>query len=135
MKGRCLAALACLALATTPMLAAGPQRITDSQTAAVDARGRLRGLSAEEIRQYAASFKPRPSVVRINTLGNGMGSIALDESYDHHMMVRLNLDGSVSFACNDDHAALIEFVSHAAPSDTILRIKPVAARAINAERE
>jgi hypothetical protein len=133
MKERCLATVAALLLATTPLLAAGPLRAGD-QPGAAAARERLRGLTPEEIQQFVASFKPRPATPRVNAV-NGRGSMALDESYDHHLMARINIDGSVSFACNDHHPELIEFISQAAPSDTILRLKPLAARTVAAERE
>jgi hypothetical protein len=140
MKNRVFAVMAGVCLLATALAAAPqPEKITvegQGLTVAVDPQGAPRGLTAQEIRRFAEQFKARPSVPRIATHSHGRTSMALDESYDHHFVARLNLDGSVSFVCTDEPGEAVAFASQAAPTDTIMRLPRAAARqTVAAERE
>ena len=141
MRKHSIAVLAGLCLAAGSIIAApAPQKPVTPQAGdglqvAVDKQGKLRGLTPQEIAEFAAQFKPRPSVMRITTNAQGMTGMALDESTDHHFIARLNLDGTVSFVCTDDASDAIGFASEAAPTDTILRLRQFTPARAAAERE
>jgi hypothetical protein len=140
MRKRVFAVMAGVCLLATALAAAPlPEKTITVQgegvTVAVDAHGAPRGLTAEEIRQFASQFKTRPAVPRIISRAQGLTGAVLDESYDHHYVARINVDGSVSIVCTDDPTEAVMFASQAAPTDTIMRLPRTNARPVAAERE
>jgi hypothetical protein len=121
---RSVVVLAVSILATTTVLAADGSGVK----AAVDSKGNLRPLTAAEQKalepaQPRSFMKLQPKIH-----ANGMVSIQLDESMDHAFVVRTDEEGTLGFACTDDHSEASAFVASSASLDTIMRIKPVDGR-------
>jgi hypothetical protein len=100
---------------------------------AVDANGNLRQPTIEEHRALDAATAARPSIMRVVTLSStGGASASVDESNDHTLVARTDMDGNIVLICTDDSHAAATFAASTAPIDTILRLKPAQRRA---ERE
>ena len=107
-----------------------------NQQVAVDKNGQLRQPTTEEqqaLINLAAARVAAPKVV--TTHANGMVSIALDETTDHHFVATLNEDGELVLACTDDHVAAtaISVGAMSKSTDSIMRIRPARTRATEKE--
>jgi endoglucanase Acf2 len=136
MNRRSLFVLAASLVVSGSLFAASPAQ--NAAQVAVDKNGNLRQPTQAEQRVLIeqAQATARPSILRLEPKahGNGMVSIALDESFDHAFVVRTDADGSIVFACTS-HDEAAQFVAETASLDTILRIKPAGVAKRTAERE
>ncbi len=106
-----------------------------NQQIAADPNGQHRQptiAEQQELIALAAARVAAPKVVR--THANGMMSIAIDETHDHHFIAMINDEGQLMLTCTDDHVAITAMtVSANNKTDSIMRIKPLGKRA--AERQ
>ena len=137
MSRRASLALVFVCLAPSAVFAASPSQqlqnaAPPSMQVAMDEDGQLRMPTAVEMRQLELPSRPgRPLTAAFYS--NGMMTVTLDESFDHAFVAH-DAEGSLTFTCTDDHAAISALMTSAVPHDTILRVRP-SNRVVTAERE
>lgn len=143
MNGRKNAVLLAVVMVAGTLMAAPAQKQSaepkEGMKAAVDANGRLRQPTAEELRQLEAQSKAHArfdskSPLKMRTLANGAVGLTLDDRFDLAFIATTGADGNLVFSCIDGPDQADAIVS-ANTVDTVLRIKPAQVAKPQAERE